>query len=80
MILTGARLRFIESRHLVIGPFEDWSKVRSRGRAARRRRKHPQRIRVFYKPDPQLLYQGDTVIGHPDTIHRLKLALEKQNA
>jgi hypothetical protein len=69
--LLGA-VRLITNEHLTIGPFEDWSGVRSPGRARRRRRLgHPQRIRFYYKPDPKLIWMGDTLVGHPDTIAAL---------
>lgn len=70
-------LRFVESALMAIGPFEDWSQVRSPGRAARRRRQgHPQRIRYYYKPDPKLLrFPDGMVVGHPETIARIRNAL-----
>jgi hypothetical protein len=44
-------VRIIENSSLLDGPFEDWSKVRSHGRALRRRRRgFPQRIRIYYTP------------------------------
>lgn len=65
-------LRIIENDLLTIGPFEDWSQVRSPGRARRRRKLgHPQRITYFHKPDPELKVMGDTIIGHPVTIAAL---------
>lgn len=67
-------LRFVRNNLLTIGPFEDWSQVRSPGRAARRRRQgHKQRIRYYYKPDPNLWKLPDgTVVGHSETIARLE--------
>ncbi len=70
-------LRLVANPHLVIGPFEDWSHVRSHGRARRRRRKHRQRIRIYYKPDPNLLQTADgLVFGHPETLADLRRKLE----
>ena len=71
-------LRLIESVHMVIGPFEDWSQVRSPGRARRRlKRGHPQRIRFYYKPDPNLLQlPNNTIVGHPATLARLRKELQ----
>lgn len=72
-------IRIIENAMLTIGPFEDWSKVRSHGRAARRRKRgFPQRITYFYKPDPKLLKLPDgTIVGHPETIAQLRHAVEQ---
>jgi len=68
-------LRIVESAALTIGPFEDWSAVRSPGRARRRRAKHPQRIRYYFKPDPQVYVMGDTVVMHPVTAAAVRKAL-----
>lgn len=71
-------LNIILSDQMVIGPFEDWSKVRSPGRAARRRNRGiPQRIRVYYMPDPNLLRTSDSIIGHPATIQKLREKITK---
>lgn len=66
-------VRIIQSDYLVIGPFEDWSRVRSPGRARRRLRMgHRQNIALFYKPSPKMVWlpNGD-LIGHPATIAEL---------
>lgn len=66
-------LRIIESDVLVIGPFEDWSGVRSPGRARRRRWKHRQNIQFYHKPDPNMIKLPDgTIVGHPATVRLLK--------
>lgn len=72
-------IRLIESRHMTIGPFEDWSQVRSHGRAARRRKKHPQRIRLYYKPDPNVMHDRihNAIIGHPETLRHLRSAISE---
>lgn len=74
-------VRIIENPMLTVGPFEDWSQVRSHGRAARRRRKgHKQRIRLYYKPDPNMMRLPDgTIVGHPATVHRLREMIDRQN-
>lgn len=75
-------LRFVTNPLLVVGPFEDWSQVRSPGRARRRRaRGHPQRICIYYRPDPSLwICANGVVVGHPDTVaHALKAIEEKAN-
>jgi hypothetical protein len=79
VILDG--LRIIKNSLLVIGPFEDWSRVRSPGRARRRRRRgHPQRIRIYFKPDPKLYRMGDLLVGHPETVARLTAAIAVRGA
>lgn len=76
-MLSG--LKIIESVSMVDGPFEDWSQVRSPGRARRRRRQgHQQRIRLYYKPREDFLRTADTIIGHPATIAKLKAVLHPQ--
>lgn len=71
------RLKFISNPSLTIGPFEDWSLVRSPGRAARRRKQgHLQRITSYYLPDPKLYQIGDTIVGHPETLRHLEAKLE----
>lgn len=71
-IVQGVRI--IESDLLVDGPFEDWSQVRSHGRAARRRRKHPQRIRIYYTPSKTAYRTPDGIIMHPAMARELKRA------
>ncbi len=53
-------MRLIETPLMTVGPFEDWSQVRSPGRARRRRGKHRQRIRFYHKPDPKLMIAETT--------------------
>jgi len=61
---------------------EDWSDVRSPGRARRRRRQgHAQRIRFVTLPDPKLYQlQGGIMIGHPKTIERMERELAARMA
>lgn len=60
-------LRIIDSE--VIGdPYEDWSGVRSHGRAARRRKLgHPQRIVTRYRANGKVLHDRvrDVIYMHP---------------
>ncbi|MFS0736907.1 hypothetical protein ABC347_07645 [Sphingomonas sp. 1P06PA] len=70
-------LRIVESPLLTIGPFEDWSDVRSPSRAARRRKKHRQRIRFYSKPDPKFYRIGDTITAHPASVAALRAYLEQ---
>jgi len=69
--------KLIESDRMVVGPFEDWSQVRSPGRARRRRAKHPQRIRVYYKPDTTVMQDKvrGIIYGHPATLNELRKML-----
>jgi hypothetical protein len=61
----------IESWHMV-DTHEDWSRVRSPGRARRRRFKHRQNIRVYTTPKPDLYKLPDgTMVGHPQTVRAL---------
>ena len=77
MKLLGG-IRIIESVQLVDGPFEDWSQVRSHGRARRRRKQgHPQRIRLCYTPSntAMRLPSGDVVM-HPEMARQLRACTE----
>lgn len=55
---------------------EDWSRVRSPGRARRRLKKHRQRIGRTFTPDPKWYVLEDrTLITHPANLGRLEAAL-----
>lgn len=58
---------------------DDWSKVRSPARAARRlKRGHPQRIRYGQtQPDPAFYAIGHTVWCHPATLAKAKVQMQK---
>lgn len=73
-------LRIIENDHLVIGPFEDWANVRSHGRAARRRKRgFKQNIRLYYKPNPNMMKMPDgSLVGHPETVRELRRQLDER--
>lgn len=75
-IING--IRIITSTHLMVGPFEDWSDVRSHGRARRRLKKgHKQRIRYYFKPDPKMYRLPDgAMVGHPETVRALENTLK----
>lgn len=52
---------------------EDWSRVRSPGRARRRRGKHQQNIRIWRKP---AAYKIDGVIyAHPEMVRAMRRAI-----
>lgn len=74
-------MRLITNLDLLVGPLEDWSKVRSPARARRRRRcGHHQNIRFYHLPDPQLYKipddAGTLLVGHPQTIAALRRKLD----
>lgn len=52
---------------------EDWSGVRSPGRARRRRKKHRQNIKPLYAPKKEALRYGDTLIMHPAVAAQLRV-------
>lgn len=59
----------------VPGP-EDWSRVRSPGRARRRRRRgFRQNIVVPQLPDPQIYKIGHQLIMHPEMARKLRAAV-----
>lgn len=65
-------LRIIESPHLT-EMIEDWSDVRSPGRAARRRRYgHRQRIRYVEVPKRVVLQLGNALVMHPDLARQVR--------
>ena len=73
-------LRFIPNS-LLYTVEEDWSEVRSHGRAARRRKQgHKQRIKIWHKPDPDF-YEIDAgvMLAHPETIRRVETELAKRS-
>lgn len=74
-------LKIISSPEMVDGPFEDWSRVRSPGRARRRRHKHRQNIRLYYTPKPEFIrLPNGTLVGHPAMVAKLRKAAEAANA
>lgn len=76
MIFDGVRI--IENDKM-IDVTEDWSKVRSRGRAARRRRQgHRQNIKVIGTPKTEIISidGGRTLIVHPATAQVLRREIQ----
>lgn len=70
---TYAGLRIMDTE-AVGDPYEDWSQVRSHGRAARRRKQgHPQRIVTRYRANGKVFHDklNGVVYMHPHD--RLKL-------
>ena len=75
--IGGLRVHEVDS--MVVYAGEDWSKVRSRGRARRRRIKHRQNITALYEPDGK--YLVDQIRGviycHPAMARKLIAAAIK---
>jgi hypothetical protein len=68
--------RIIESFHMV-DPVEDWSRVRSPARAARRRKKHRQNIRTIYVPKKEAFQMPDgSLVMHPEMARALRDAVK----
>ncbi|UXO93949.1 hypothetical protein Pan3_27 [Pseudanabaena phage Pan3] len=79
---ASSPMRFVSNSSLVIVE-EDWSQVRSKGRAARRRKQgHPQRIVVRHYPDPKLYHvpANGVIYGHPVTIEHALRATQPTSA
>lgn len=64
-------LRIVEDASLV-DTVEDWSRVRSPGRARRRRHKHPQNVRSVHVPKKTAVMFGNTLFMHPEMARRLR--------
>lgn len=75
--INGMRIVECEEMRDVVG--EDWSKVRSPGRARRRRRKHRQNIQPLYKPQEKFLVMETegVIFCHPAMAARLIAAAEE---
>lgn len=59
-------------------PYEDWSEVRSKGRARRRRKKHQQRIRIINIPNTKEVYRiGNAFVMHPEMKKLLDVEVKK---
>ena len=58
---------------------EDWSKVRSPGRARRRRSKHKQNITFRQEPTPQCVKIGNTLLCHPNIVEELRRRAHENN-
>lgn len=79
MVMGFWGVKVLSSREMVDGPFEDWSNVRSPGRARRRRRKHRQNIRIYYTPKREFIRLPDgALVGHPAMVAELRKAAEAE--
>lgn len=75
-ITTG--LQLVESVHMTV-PAEDWSRVRSPGRARRRiKRGYRQNIRYYQKPSPEVFVTDGKIMAHPETIRALTDRVAKE--
>lgn len=62
----------VRSSPFLTVPFEDWSEVRSPGRARRRmKRGYRQRIKYLQIADPKVFVAHGVIHGHPDTIKKM---------
>lgn len=77
LVMREPMPRFIETTDMVEGPFEDWSRVRSPGRARRRLRKgYRQNVRTYYTPRKDFMQTADgTTYVHPVTMRALMQAM-----
>lgn len=70
-------MRIVESL-LCVRVVEDWSKVRSPGRAARRRHKHRQNIVVRHVPlEHATVLPDGTVLLHPEIARQVRAELSR---
>ncbi len=79
--IGGFRIHEVDS--MVVYAGEDWSKVRSPGRARRRRKKHRQNITALYEPDGRYFVDESrrVIYCHPAMARKLIAAsLEKGQA
>jgi hypothetical protein len=71
-------MRIVRDIHMT-DTVEDWSRVRSPGRARRRRKLgHPQNIVYRQVPKKDAVRFGDTLLMHPETAKALAAMIEKQ--
>ena len=77
MTVEFGGLRIIEDPSLV-ETIEDWSRVRSPGRARRRRWRHRQNIEIRCEPSAEVFRQGNVMVMHPVTAAKLRAEIEKR--
>ena len=72
--------RIIESA-LLTEPFEDWSQVRSHGRARRRLKQgHPQRVRYIQVPSKNAYRIGSDIVMHPVMARELRRSFKQEGS
>lgn len=74
----GVQIIEVESMVEVVG--EDWTRVRSPGRARRRRKKHRQNISPLYAPLKTFLQSGNKIYCHPARAAQLRSAIREKEA
>lgn len=73
-----ASFEIVESIHMTV-PAEDWSRVRSPGRARRRmKRGYRQNIRYYQKPSSEVFVTDGKIMAHPETIRALTDRVAKE--
>jgi hypothetical protein len=71
-------VRVVENADMVDVVGEDWSGVRSPGRARRRRKKHRQNIKPLYAPQETFYHIDGVIYCHPVMAARLRaVAIER---
>jgi hypothetical protein len=74
--INGLRVRVNNSLTRTV---EDWSDVRSHGRARRRQRQgHKQRIRFVQIPSHEIFRVGDTLVMHSEMLRELQTDLDRR--
>lgn len=69
----------METSRLLVIAGEDWSKVRSPGRARRRRKQgHRQNIVTIWKPDPTIYKIDGKMVMHPAIAAQLRAEIAKR--
>lgn len=77
-MMTYAGLRILVNNSLT-RIVEDWSDVRSHGRARRRQRQgHKQRIRFVQVPSSEIIRVGDTLIMHSEMLREFAALKERE--
>jgi hypothetical protein len=71
-------MRIIEDANM-LDSYEDWSAVRSPGRARRRRWKHKQRIVTRYKPKTEAFQMGNTLVMHPELARQMRQQIAERH-
>lgn len=72
-MFTFLGLSIVENPDLIVPDGEDWSRVRSPGRAARRRKRgFRQNIVQRWKPDPRVIEIGGFYVMHPAIADQLR--------
>lgn len=71
-------IQVVECKSFVEVGGEDWSDVRSAGRARRRRKKHRQNIKPLYAPIQKFFLIEGKIHCHPDVAAKLYKEIRKR--